>query len=647
MNNNQNRANILNRAVSALQSGNAKAAFKDADALAAKNPKDIDAHILLSQAAPPAGKTELALKRMTKAISANAANEALLICQGNLFAAGKQFTEAEGAFRKAVETFPKSVGARMNLANVLLQTGKCEQAAKEFDVSRRMGGGWQAELGLANALMMMGDLAKAEGVFQSVLKSQPNHPGVHNSLGRVYIERGFFGRAEFHLEKAISIQPKNPGVLLNLGSLRRRQERIDEAVDLTRRAIELAPGDVNGLSNLADILEKANRLEEAKSTVNDGLARFPGHVGLLVQAARLDRRDGDVDGAIGRLSGITDFKGDIKNAAASHQELGILYDKKGDYAEAYDHFIRAKENFTILSRQWNISFDMFFDQIKAMHDFVRATDFEVLEPLNTDDGRADPIFLFGFLRSGTTLLHQILDTHEDVSVVDEKPISIAAEESLAKTAFGYPEGIATLNEAAARQARDAYFETMETHLPEGSRTAHFVDKFPFNSARAPLLWRLFPNAKFIFAIRHPMDVCLSCFMQAFQPTAATTPFLSMEKTVQAYADLMDLWLEFSGKTTLNLISLRYEDLVANQEGISRELFDFLEIPWDDKALRFYEHAQQSKSVSNPSYHQVVRPIYSDAAERWRRYDAQLSEFYPQLDPYAEAFGYSPLSAAGK
>lgn len=642
MRNDPNRTVILNRSIKALQSGNMAAAFKDADSLAARNPGDIDAHILLSQAAGPAGKVPAALKRFAKAVSANPQNESLLICQGNLFVAGKRFAEAEGAFRQAVQSAPKSPGARMNLANILLQLGKFDEALDEFGALQRLGGGWQAELGLANAFMGMGDLLRAEGAYQAVLQSQPDHPGAHNSLGRVYIERGFFGRAEFHLEKALEAQPKNPGILLNLGSLRRRQERIDEAVALTRQAIDLDPGNVNGYSNLADILEKANRLDEAKTTVEEGLARFPDYAGLLVQAARLDRRGGDVDAAIDRLSGISDFRGDIKNAAACHQELGLLYDKKGDYERAYGNFLTAKENFTVLSRQWGISFDMFFNQISAMHDFVRKTDFNALEPVNVDDDRTDPIFLFGFLRSGTTLLHQILDTHTDVSVVDEKPISIAAEESLEQSRFGYPGGIATLDDDAVRQARDAYFETMDKYLPEGNKTAFFVDKFPFNSARAPLLWRLFPKARFIFAIRHPMDVCLSCFMQAFQPTAATTPFLNMQTTVQAYADLMDLWLEFSNKVDMNLISLRYEDLVADQESISRELFDFLEIPWNDNALRFYEHAQKSKSVSNPSYHQVVKPIYSDAAERWRRYDGQLQEFYPQLEPYAEAFGYAPL-----
>lgn len=317
----------------------------------------------------------------------------------------------------------------------------------------------------------------------------------------------------------------------------------------------------------------------------------------------------------------------------------MLYDKLDDPAKAFDHFTEAKRSFGELSRQLGISSDLYFDQIKAMHNFVEQTDLAALKPVKIEDGRKAPCFLIGFLRSGTTLLHQILDSHPQVIVVDESPMAIAAMDVVASSPEGYPGGLANLSDSTVQKARDAYFSALEAHLPARAGDAYVVDKFPFNTIRAPLLWRLFPDAKFIFSVRHPMDVCLSCFMQAFQPSAVTSPFLSMPETVRAYVALMEMWLLFSQKSDLECLNVRYEDLIADQEGVSRQLIEFVDVPWDDTVMRFYENAQKSVSVSNPSYHQVIRPIYSDATQRWQRYESQLADYEPKVQQFLAAFGY--------
>lgn len=633
------RNQLLQKAVRALETGNAAAAYKAAVQVAKSNPADVDALIMLSQAAPGAGRINEALHIFSVSMKSVPPREDALICWGNLRAAAGDLSGAESAFRHAAKISPASIGAQLNLANALLQSGQAGEAIAIFVKVSSGGGGWQACYGLANAYLMTGDMQKAEQAFVAVLETNPGHVGALNGLGRILIDRGFYDQAETHLVRARKLQPNNPGVILNLGSLKRRQGATDESILLIKRAIELNPSVVTGYSNLADVMEMANRLDEAETVISDGLTRFPGHSALLLQAARLDRRHGRIQKAIDRLVDITDKPGDFSNAAARQQELGVLYDKLGNPAKAFECFTLAKESFAALSRQLGIGSKLYFDQVSEMHEFVKKTEFSALDPLETNDGREDPCFMIGFLRSGTTLLHQIVDSHPDVVVVDESPMSIAAMKVLENEPGGYPDGIATLDDSTARRARNAYFETLDVHIPSNSTGTVVIDKFPFNTTRAPLLWRLFPKARFVFSVRHPMDVCLSCFMQAFQPSIVTSPFLNMADTVRAYTDLMDMWLLFSSKANINYLNVRYEDLVANQEQISRQLFEFLGVSWDDRALKFYEHAQQSASVSNPSYHQVVRPIYSDATQRWRRYDQQLAPFHPKMRPYISEFGY--------
>ncbi|MBT6825124.1 MAG: tetratricopeptide repeat protein [Rhodospirillales bacterium] len=633
------RNQLLQRAVAALEGGNAGAAYKAAVQVARQNASDVDALIMLSQAAPGTGRIDEAIRLFSVAMKSLAPREDLLICWGNLKAAAGDLSGATECFQNAVTVAPRSLGAPLNLANVLLQAGKADEAVRVYDQVIKNGAGWQAQYGLANASVALGNLQAAERAFVSVLDDQPQHVGALNNLGRILMDRGFYDQAAIYLEKAEKLQPNNPGVILNLGGLRRRQGAIDEAVLLTKRAIAINPDLVAGYSNLADVLEMANRLEDAEAAVDAGLAKFPGNAGLLVQAARLDRRAGRIQQAVDRLSHVEDDVRDVKGAAARHQELGVLYDKLDQPAEAFDHFSQAKHWFGELSHQLGITSDLYFGQVAAMQAFVDEADLAALDPVTVSDGRKDPCFMIGFLRSGTTLLHQILDSHPEVVVVDESPMALAAMDVVASSTGGYPGGLAELDDSTVQKARDAYFSSLDEHLPVGAGEKLVIDKFPFNTMRAPLLWRLFPEAKFVFSARHPMDVCLSCFMQAFQPSAVTSPFLSMAETVHAYRGLMQMWLDFSGKIDITCMTVRYEDLIADQEGVSAQLIDFIGVPWNDAVMRFYETAQQSSSVSNPSYHQVIQPIYSDAAQRWRRYETQLAEHEEPLRPFLTAFGY--------
>lgn len=663
----EQRNRILQSAVNALQRGDARSAYTSARRVAANDPADTDSLIMLAQSAPEVGADAVqdAIHLLAAAIGAKPRNEDVLICWGNLKASSGDLAGAEQVFRMTVDQFPASPGAAQNLAGVLARNGKPAEAVDMFASLIRAGGGWPVHLGLVNACMMLGDLDRAETALRTVLQAQPSHVGALNTMGQVHIDRGRYDQAAATLEKARALQPEHPGVLLNLARLRRRQNRIDEAIELARDCLRRKPHMVSACVSLCDMLEMSNRITELREVLARGLEQFPGHHGLAIQAARLDRRDGNLDQAISRLESLENDPGTVantantaktapeaaanaaestagstvENAAARFQELGILYDKKDRIAEAFDCFGRAKHNFSVLSRRRGISSAPFFDAVARMDEFVRRTDFHALPALSFADARAAPVFVVGFLRSGTTLLHWILDSHEDVAVVDEKPMSIAAMDVLEHSSAGFPDGIATMDNRTAGRARRAYFRSLDSWLPPHADGPVPVDKFPFNLMRLPLLWRLFPDATFVFAVRHPLDVCLSCYMQAFQPSAVTSPFLSLPETVRAYTALMDMWLAFSGKAPVNVVTVRYEDLVEDQERITRHLYESVNLSWTDRALMFHEHARQSAPVANPSYHQVVKPVYADAVQRWRRYDEYLRPYYEQVAPCVDAFGY--------
>jgi Sulfotransferase family len=185
---------------------------------------------------------------------------------------------------------------------------------------------------------------------------------------------------------------------------------------------------------------------------------------------------------------------------------------------------------------------------------------------------------------------------------------------------------------------------VERHLGDlGGRTP--VDKMPLNTIDVGLIHRLFPRARILLALRHPCDVVLSGFMQAMKPNAAMVLFDSLASTARFYAQVMGLWLQYREVLPLSVLTVRYEDLVADLPGETRRILEFLDLPWDDAVLGYAEHAR-TRAIATPSYHQVVQPIYWRSVGRWRNYADAFENVLPVLQPFVDAFGYTSEPGAG-
>lgn len=239
-------------------------------------------------------------------------------------------------------------------------------------------------------------------------------------------------------------------------------------------------------------------------------------------------------------------------------------------------------------------------------DLARAAETSALEAKGDS-----PIFLMGFMRSGTTLLEQVLDSHPKLQSIEVRPnveVLVKAFEDMTR---GRTNALAELTEAEVVELRGVYFRELARHveLQPGKR---LVDKMPLSTTNSHLIWRIFPQSKFILAIRHPCDVCLSSFMQNFEVNQATAHFLYLEEGVKIYAAVMQLWQQTARMVPLDYHRVRYEDLIADFEGETRALLDFLKLEWRHEVLDYANHALKRGTVSTASYHQVTQPIYQHA-----------------------------------
>ena len=184
-----------------------------------------------------------------------------------------------------------------------------------------------------------------------------------------------------------------------------------------------------------------------------------------------------------------------------------------------------------------------------------------------------------------------------------------------------------------------YFDNLNNFIDKKKFSKIIIDKMPLNIVHVGEIVRVFPNAKFILALRHPCDCILSCFMQNFKLNDSMANFLNIEDTTKMYDLVMTLWKQYINSFSINYHYIKYEDVVMDFDKSINNLLNFLELPWSKNVLKFYETAQSRNLINTPSYDQVYKPIYTASKDRWKKYENKIKEALPKLKPWIDEFKY--------
>jgi hypothetical protein len=320
-------------------------------------------------------------------------------------------------------------------------------------------------------------------------------------------------------------------------------------------------------------------------------------------------------------------------------EKGRLYDRLGSTDKASECFCEAN---AVTSQIWlarQMNRDAYFEQVSRLRSWFLNAPTDRLYASPGMPRNDYPVFLVGFPRSGTTLLQQIIGTCRHLVILEEKPPVDSMIDHLNAHGFRYPEDIPGIDSSVMEDLRNAYFSKASEYV-HGQHNALLVDKMPLNMVHVALIHKVFPGARIILALRHPCDVCLSCFMQNFRLNEAMIHFLDLNDTANLYSLVMELWSVYVARLPLNLHVIKYEDLVNDFDGETRRLFEFLELPWD-KSVRDFASQAKSQDVTSltPSYDQVSEPIYGRSIDRWKGYVRHIEPILDIVKTHVEAFGY--------
>lgn len=556
---------------------------------------------------------------------------ALARLRGYILQAQGRHAEAIDAYGQALDKDPDDWETWNNLGNVLRTTGDRETAVEVLARAARLRPDAVAvHLNLAAALVEASRLQESVASYQAASRLAPDNAAIQFELGRLLRHLGRLSEAVAPLERAAELAPRQVEIHLELGRALVSGMRFDEAEVAYRRALDADPRSVAAYLELGIVLERGNRLgqlaELLKMADDHGVS---GDELSYLRALSL-RREGKLEEAL--LQAKT-APAQIEPARRARL-IGRLADSLDDAATAFAAFeemnaiaLRAHPDIRLRAEHYRAS-------VTAITNLVNETWFRDWRTAEPDRKRPAPTFLVGFPRSGTTLLDTLLMGHPQVHVLEEEPILEPV-----KAALGGFSRLADLDKAEVDRLRALYFSELDARLPNAGG-AHVVDKLPLNILGTPLIHRIFPDARFIFAQRHPCDVVLSCFMQDFEINDAMANFLDLGDAALLYDGVMTLWEKCGRVLPLSVHDVRYERVVEDAEAELRPLLSFLDLPWDDGLLDHRRTASERGRILAPSYDQVTERIYDRASGRWERYRAEMAGVLPTLSPWAERMGYS-------
>jgi len=554
--------------------------------------------------------------------------------------------EAQIAYHNVLAAAPDHADAHHNLGLIHLNRGQAAAALPYLYYSLEL----KPQLSVAhntlgNALRKLGRQAEAEAAFRNSVELDPRHALAWFNLADLLSSAGRSGEAEKAYRSAISARPDYAEAHLNLGNVLRGQKRYEEALACLQKLVTIAPRYAFAHNNLGNILRDLDRLEEAEEayahaveadphyamawlnlgTVRNHLGKMSQAADALKQALVIAPRYGE---AFMQLCSTVKLTPDDRLVADMHRHyadqatpqrdrmymafgLGSAYDRAGRHDEAFAHFAEGNR-----LKRATLAFDIASERrlVSNIREQFSAAFFATARPAPITD--ATPVFIIGMMRSGTTLMEQILASHPEVTGADELPWMPDIAFGFSKDGLRYPHYVPSLSVAELTHMGEDYLHRLRKRFGTGPR--FITDKLPGNFLTIGLIHLALPKAKIIHMQRDPYDTCLSIY---------TTLFASLHHYAYDMAELGEFFLLYRSLMAHwdevlpgRIYHQRYEELVAEPEANIRKILDFCGLSFDRACLDF--HATD-RSVRTASSTQVREKLHTRSLGRWRNYERHL------------------------
>jgi tetratricopeptide (TPR) repeat protein len=608
------------------------------------------------------GKTDKALEIMMPLSKRLEKSAPVLLELGLCLKASGKNRDAIKTLRKAANIIPDQGEIWRNLAILYGDVGEQENAYKAtnklLDILNK-----NPEILNAAKLFDEGKIAKAEASARDIIKKNPIDVVAMRLLAEIGLKIGQIDDARKLLEHCVELTPYYDHARHNYAVSLYRKQKLEEAMQQIKILLGRDPANHNYPVLMAAICVRKGDFKPALEIYEDILEKRPeqgklqlnyGHtlktVGRIDDAIKAYRTCIEVSPNIGEtywsLANLKVFRfsdedlenmlkqvipegGDPDDQGHLAFAIGKAYEDRKEFDKSFEFYQRGND----IRRQHHR-----YDPKINIYDTVRQIKLFDHEFLSKNEGQgcqaADPIFIVGLPRAGSTLIEQILASHSQVDGTSELTDIIALSRKIGdkkniRTVSKYPEILSEMTAQDFKELGESYIETTRI---QRNKAPYFIDKMPNNFKHIGLIHTILPNAKIIDARRHPMGGCFSGFKQLFANGQTFTYNLTdIGLYYRDYVKLMDHWDEvLPGRVH----RVQYEDMVSDTENRIKALLEYCGLEFEEACLNFYN---TKRAVRTPSSEQVRQPIFTKGVEQWRNYEQHLGPLKEALGPLLERY----------
>jgi tetratricopeptide (TPR) repeat protein len=556
-------------------------------------------------------------------------------------------TEAVRFLIDLLEQFPRHLDALRLLYQI--RSAENETLAAEALLSRIVRldpNDLAATQALAALLFGRGALAEAEFHARNAVRLSPADAQSHNLMGMIMTDAHRPQVGEYHYRRVMELLGAPNAILYaNLAWNLKNQGRIDESRKLYEQSMRLDPNVFQTVYGWAQMEETDRNFARAGELLDAAERLSPGNRSIRLSRAILHGRTKDFASAVAILDEIErapDGGGLVGGLGPMEwTEKGQLLDKMGRYEEAFAAYDAGKRTLRAATGQSYLA-DEASALVARLRHFFTAGRLKILPRAGVRSDIAQPIFIVGFPRSGTTMVEQTLTAHPRISAGDELPTIHELTDIIPRmlnSPLAYPEAFADLwlgdQVEGLDNLRDYYLQRARQLGAVKKGASFFTDKMPLNETHLGLIALIFAQAPIVHLLRHPLDVVLSVFSNHL--THGFYCAYDLETIARHYVLVMGLVEHYRREMSLRYLPVRYEDIIADQETKVREIMSFVGVPFDRRCLNFHENRRYARTAS---YAQVTEKLYDRSRYRYRAYIKQLAPVIPILEPMIYALGYS-------
>lgn len=576
-------------------------------------PDHVDAYNNMGTALKIQGKLEEAIEAFKKALVLKPDFAEVYINMGNALKEQGNLDDAIKAYIKAFSIKSNSAEAYGNMGIALIAQGKLEEAIEALNKALSIKPDYaDAHYNIGIALQATGKLEEAVEAYKKALMVKPDYAEVYCNMGVALKEQGRLGEAIEFYRKALLIKPDYAEAHNNIGNALQDQGKLEKAVESYKKALLLKPDYAEAYSNMGAALADYGKLDKAIEVFNKALSISPHYSEAHRSLSIINKYNID-DPHFAQVKNMFQDKTLNKEARCNLCfALAKMYEDVGDLDQAFSHL---SEGNALRKQLLNYSIrhdENLFLHLKDTQPELQKNSLELEKNLKV----FTPILIVGMLRSGTTLIEQIVSSHTEVNGAGE--LEYAAHHGM---------NLATGKKVPSKENLIEFREMYLSELTKLSSGKLFVtDKMPQNFRLVPLLCAALPEAKIIHVQRDPRATCWSNFKHYFTSKSHGYSYnlVDTAKYYGLYLDLMQFWDQRYGNRIYNL---DYDKLTEDQEQETRRLVEYLELNWEDACLSPHKN---KRSVRTASQQQVREKVYRGSSEAWRDYEQYLDGAFDSL-----------------